>query len=400
MSREQLIEMAHRGLEHWRAGTIALEADVFRVPTTNYTDPERFRVEMDRVFKRLPLMLAFSSELAQPNAYRAMEVAGVAVLLVRGEDGALRAFVNMCSHRGAQVVPDGVGEARRFSCPYHSWTYDTSGDLVGVLDAKDFGTINRSCMGLTPLPVCERAGLIWVVLTPGRAADFDAFLCGYDDLLAFHHFEHCRVVGRQTLVGPNWKVAYDGYLDYYHLPILHRNTFGPDMSTKALYDAWGPHQRVSAPDRTFGAKLDGKPEAEWTDADLTSGVWTIFPHVSIAGFDNGQMYMISQLFPGRTVGESYTIQNFLHTSPEPIEGEAAMVAERMAFNLHVVRDEDYFTGLRIQRNVETGAKSEFVFGRNEGGGQRFHGWVQKVLDTDDASLASLFRAATPGRTPA
>jgi carnitine monooxygenase subunit len=397
MSREQLVAMAQRGLAHWRAGTVDLEADVFRVPTTNYTDPERWRVEMDRVFKRLPLMLGFSSELRNPHSHRAVEVAGVPVLLVRGGDGAMRAFVNMCSHRGAQVVPDGVGEGRRFSCPYHSWTYDTNGDLVGVLDAQEFGDIDRSCMGLTPLPVCERAGLIWVVLTPGRTIDFDAFLCGYDEVLAHHHFDRCRVVGRQSLVGPNWKVAYDGYLDYYHLPILHRNTFGPDMSTKALYDVWGPHQRVSAPDRTFGDKLDGKPEAEWTDADLTAGVWTIFPHVSIAGFDNGRVYMISQLFPGKAVGESLTIQNFLHTSPEPDEGEEAYIAERMAFNLHVVRDEDYFTGLRIQRNVETGAKSEFVFGRNEGGGQRFHGWVQKVLDTDDAALPELFRQAVPGR---
>jgi phenylpropionate dioxygenase-like ring-hydroxylating dioxygenase large terminal subunit len=392
MSRDQLIEMARRGLAHWRAGTVDLEPDVFRVPTTNYTDPERFQVELTQVFKRLPLMLAFTAELQTPGSYRAMEVAGVPVLLVRGADGAMRSFVNMCSHRGAQVAPDGLGEARRFTCPYHAWSYDTNGDLVGVLDANVFGDIDRSCLGLTPLPVCERAGLIWVVLTPGKAVDFDAFLCGYDELLSYHHFDRCRVVGRQTLVGPNWKVAYDGYLDYYHLPILHRNSFGPDMSTKALYDAWGPHQRVSAPDRTFGTKLDGKTEDEWTDADLTSGVWTIFPHVSIASFDNGVVYMVSQLFPGRNVGESVTIQNFLSTDREPAEGEEAFIAERMAFNLRVVRDEDYFTGLRIQRNVETGAKAEFIFGRNEGGGHRFHTWVQRLLDTDDADLPELFRS--------
>jgi phenylpropionate dioxygenase-like ring-hydroxylating dioxygenase large terminal subunit len=237
---------------------------------------------------------------------------------------------------------------------------------------------------------------VWVVLTPGAAVDFDAFLCGYDEVLAYHHFDQCRVVGRQDLVGPNWKVAYDGYLDYYHLPILHRNTFGPDMSTQALYDAWGPHQRVSAPDRTFGKPLGDKPEADWTDADLTLGVWTIFPHVSIASFDNGQVYMVSQLFPGASVGESVTTQTFLHKSPELTEGEQQLIDERMAFNLHVVRDEDYFTGLRIQRNVETGAKREFVFGRNEGGGQRFHSWVQRIIDTDDADLPSLFRAGARG----
>ena len=86
MSREQLVDMAQRGLAHWRAGTVDLEPDLFRVPTTHYTDPGRWAVEMDRVFKRLPLMLGFSSELRAPHSYRAVEVAGVPVLMVRGDD--------------------------------------------------------------------------------------------------------------------------------------------------------------------------------------------------------------------------------------------------------------------------------------------------------------------------
>ena len=80
MSREQLVDMAQRGLAHWRAGTVDLETDVFRVPTTNYTDPVRWRQEMDRIFKRLPLMLSFSSELQAAHSYRAVEVSGVPVL--------------------------------------------------------------------------------------------------------------------------------------------------------------------------------------------------------------------------------------------------------------------------------------------------------------------------------
>lgn len=251
MSREQLVRIARRAKMHLEADTQDQAAEVYRVPAKNYTDPERFDLEVDRIFKRLPLMLGFSSELRDTGAYQAMEVAGVPVLLTRAADGAIRAFVNMCSHRGAIVVEEGVGSARRFSCPYHAWTYDNEGDLVGMRDAEDFGEIDRSCHGLTTLPVTERAGLIWVVLTPEATVDFDAFLSGYDEMLAHLKFDECHVAGRQTLVGANWKVAYDGYLDYYHLPILHKDTFGPDYSSKALYDAWGPHQRVTAPNRAF-----------------------------------------------------------------------------------------------------------------------------------------------------
>lgn len=389
-TREQLVHIARRGVAHYRAGTQDLLDATYEVPATNYYDPERWQREVDLIFKRLPLMLGFSSELRNPGDYRAMEVAGVPVLLNRAADGAIKAFVNMCSHRGAIVVEDGVGNARRFACPYHAWTYDNDGDLVGMRDPDDFGEIDRDCLSLTPLPVTERSGLIWVVLTPGANVDFDAFLCGYDTMLECLGFDQCHVAGRQSVEGPNWKLAYDGYLDYYHLPILHRETFGPDYSSQALYDAWGPHQRVTAPDRHFAELAALDDETAWPDELLNGGVWTIFPHISIAAFDAaGKVFMVSQLFPGATADESVTTQHFLHTG-EPTAEVAQAVEERMAFLEHVVRDEDYYTGKRINKAVKTGAKSHFLFGRNEGGGQRFHRWVDAILDTDDAALPELF----------
>ena len=391
MSRKQLLEMARRNIAHVKAGTIDQEPDVFRVPATNYFEPERWKVEVDRIFKRMPLMLGFTAELREPGSYKAMEVAGVPVLIARGQDGEARAFVNMCSHRGAIVVQEGVGTARQFSCPYHGWAYSLDGELVGILNPEMFGELDTSCLGLTPLPVAERAGLIFVVLTPGAALDIDTFLCGYDEMLEHLGFDKCHVVGRQTLAGPNWKVAYDGYLDFYHLPILHRNSFGANIPNKALYDAWGPHQRVSMPNPTF-LPLEDVPEEEWDIEAMLGGVWTIFPHVSVADFDaGGKLYMVSQLFPGPTADESLTIQNFLATF-EPDEEHQILIKEQMAFLDNVVTNEDYYTGLRIQRSVKTGAKKEFLFGRNEGGGQRFHRWVDALIRTDDTDLPRLFTA--------
>ena len=393
LSRKQLVEMTRRHIAHSRAGTVDQAPDVFRVPASNYFDPERWQLEMDRIFKRMPLVLGFSAELRESGSYFAQEVAGVPVLLTRAVDGVMRAFVNMCSHRGSIVVPDGVGKARRFVCPYHAWAYDQKGDLVGILDREEFGDVDTSCLGLTPLPVAERAGLIFVVLTPGESLDIDTFMCGYDELLGHLGLDACHVVGRQSVEGPNWKIAYDGYLDFYHLPILHRNSFGADFSNKAMYDAWGPHQRVSAP-RPGLVALESKPEDEWPVAAMIPGVWTIFPHVSIADFDaGGKLYMVSQLFPGKTADESVTVQTFLSVR-EPDEEHRARIDQTMKFLLGVVRDEDYYTGLRIQRAAKTGVKKEFLFGRNEGGGQRFHQWVDSLIRTDDAGLPALFGAGT------
>ncbi|CAN0503265.1 unnamed protein product, partial [Phaeothamnion confervicola] len=181
--------------------------------------------------------LGFSCELKEPNSYRAMDVMGVPVLLIRGDDGVLRSFVNMCSHRGAIVVEEGSGTARRFTCPYHAWSYDGRGSLVGILDRAAFGEIDMACHGLTALPVAERAGLVFGGITPGMDFDIDRHLCGYGEMLEHLGFADCRLVGRQAVGGPNWKLAYDGYLDFYHLPILHKNTFGSDYNNKTINDA-------------------------------------------------------------------------------------------------------------------------------------------------------------------
>lgn len=110
---------------------------------------------------------------------------------------------------------------------------------------------------------------------------------------------------------------------------------------------------------------------------LMTAVWTLFPHVSIAEFDaGGKLYMISQLFPGRSADESITIQNFLATD-EPTEEHRGRIDTTMKFLERVVREEDYFTGNGIPKGVKTGAKSEVLFGRNEAGGQRFHRWVRR-----------------------
>ena len=391
MSREQLVAMTKRNLAHARNNTVDLFDGVYRVPASNYFDEARWRLEMGRVFKRVPLTLGFSAELPSPGDYKAMEVAGVPVLLSRGTDGAVRSFVNSCSHRGAIILKEGTGHARRFSCPYHAWTYNQEGDLVGILDRENFGEVDESCLGLTTLPVAERAGLIFGVLTPGFPMDIDTFLAGYDELLEHLGFANCRVVGSQAIAGPNWKVAYDGYVDLYHLPILHRETFGPKMNNKAEYDAWGPHQRVTSPSRNAADTLADQPEDQWDIDRMTLGVWTIFPHVSIASFDaGGRVLMVSQLFPGADVGSSVTVQTFLHTQPDA-PGQAEDIERTMAFLHHVVADEDYYTGLRIQKALRTGAKKEVLFGRNEGGGQRFHQWVDAIINTDDADLELLFK---------
>jgi phenylpropionate dioxygenase-like ring-hydroxylating dioxygenase large terminal subunit len=311
------------------------------------------------------------------------------VLITRGNDGVLRAFVNSCAHRGAVIVPEGCGRARRFVCPYHAWSYDAHGALVGVYCEEDFGPVDRARHGLVPLPLLERAGFVWVVLDPSSTLSIEAFLSGYDALLALFELERWKLVAKREIGGPSWKIAYDGYLDLYHLPILHKNTFGSQFPNRTLYHAWGPHQRVSSPSPQLLA-LEEKPESEWPVEALLGGVWTIFPHVSIATFDaGGRGALISQLFPGTNALDSLTVQSYV-MDHEPTADEREAAEKLFELLGYVVREEDYATGLRQQQALLSGARSHVLFGRNEGGGQRFHGWVDRLLDTGDADLPALF----------
>ncbi len=388
MTRQHLIEMTKHAMEHERTGTVEQEADVLKIPAANYYDAKRFGLELKQIFRRMPLVLAPSAEVPEPGDYKAMEAAGMPVLISRDNDGEIRAFINSCSHRGTAIALDGTGNVSRFSCPYHGWTFSHKGELIGIASEQDFGEIDRKAYGLTPLPVLEKAGIIWGIMDPESTLDIDVFLSGYDEMLENFGFKDWHLFEKRTIRGPNWKIAYDGYLDLYHLPVLHRDTFGPDRSNQALYYDWGPHQRVTSPDRYV--HLSNLDEDKWPLADLMVGVWTIFPHVSIASFDGGgRSVMLSQLFPGSTPGESYTTQYYLMENL-PNDEQKREAHDQFKLLEYVVEVEDYATGLRQQKALESGGRDHVLFGRNEGGGHRFHNWVERLVQADDEELEGMF----------
>ena len=402
MSREELIAMTRNLVAHGAADTMEYADDVVRIPASAYTDEALFEREKKQIFRRLPLMVAPSCELPNPGDFKAMDICGVPLLLSRQKDGSMGAFLNMCTHRGNPLAA-GCGNASRFTCGYHGWTFKADGDLIGVASPQDFGKIDKSQHCLTKFPVHEAAGLIWVTLDPESKLSIPDYLCGFDELLKAFEFEGWTLFSQRTLAGPNWKTAYDGYLDFYHLPVLHANTFGADFYNRANYFAYGPHQRLSTPSK-FAIKVQGDDDQamdleamaddELPQEVLVQGVWTIFPHISIASFYGGGQRgaMISQLFPGATVGESFTTQYYVMENQPETPEQVQAAHDQFNFLEIVVRDEDYATGKRQHQALQSGLLKEVLFGRNEKGGQVFHGWTERLTNATDEELVAIFAA--------
>lgn len=381
MDRPALRQMQHRMLDLVERGTTEMSEGTTTVPVADYLDGDRWQREMDQIFRQVPLLLAFGGELPEPGDFKSMDVMGTPVLLTRGADGEVRGFLNVCRHRGAIVTGEGCGNARRHACPYHGWTYDTAGTLVGLPGQEGFEDLDRSTRGLTELPVAERAGIIFGQVTPGLALDVDDWLGGLDEMLAPLDIGSWRPHEVRTLDGPNWKVCYDGYLEGYHFASLHCDTLHRQiMSNVMCFDSFGPHQRVGFA-RQGIERLRDKPEDEWSPFEGISIIVTFFPHCSLVLSSDGGF--LSQLWPGSTPDTSTTTQTMFR-SDEASDEDAALVALQADFLYGVVRDEDYATGNGIQRALASGATAKagetFVFGANEQGNQRFHRTVARLLE--------------------
>ncbi|MFZ2994858.1 aromatic ring-hydroxylating oxygenase subunit alpha [Sphingobium sp.] len=394
MNREDLVEMAKHNIAHIKSNSVDQEEAILKVPASFYTDPARWEQEREKLFLRLPIVVALSSELNEPGAYRSVEIMDRPVLVVRQDDGSAQAFMNMCTHRGAQVVPVGNGKGSRFSCPYHGWTYGKAGNLIGVASPKEFGEIDKSCYGLPKLRTFEKSGFVWAILDPSATIAFDTFLSGYDEAIGAFGLDKWHVFGRKRLDSVNWKLMYDGYVDFYHLPVLHRATFGTKFSNQALNFRWGPHQRITTPDPTL-LKLEGQPEAEWDLKSMLKGVWPMFPNAALISIDGrGSAMMFSQIFPGNSVLEGYSTHVFLTEKELTDEAEREAAEAQFTFLVEVLRDEDYTAAEGIQKNLLTGARDHILFGRNEPGGQAFHGWIDDIVNAqDDAEVTGLFERA-------
>lgn len=388
MDREALEHsLVRRLLDHIEAGTTDLADTLLEVPADTYTSPEHHAAELAVLFGDQPLVLCLSGALPRPGSYRTVDLCGTPVLLTRDGDGRVHALANVCRHRGVRVA-DGAGDARRFTCPFHAWTYDLEGNLIGMPAADAFEELCREEKGLVALPVAEGHGLVVGRLRPGPPVDVDELLGpGLSDELAMLDFAEWEPYGDTHVhaVGANWKVTLDTFRENYHFDHLHRTTLASYAYGGVLtFDAFGRHLRNGSALRSIDA-LRGRPEAEWDDvAQHFSYQYSLFPNTCLT-FD-ARHAELWQILPVGVDRSEVLHTAYLKPGLSP-EEHARAVDMAPWICAEVVDGEDFWVAGRTEPGIRTGLLDTVVFGRNEPAPQHLHRGFLEVLAATDADDA-------------
>ena len=369
MQHQTELRLAVEALD--RIGRRALpEADTaMAVDGARYTSAEALAAEIAALFRGHPLPVAFGCEIAAPGDYLTLDIAGVPVMLIRDDGGTVRGLLNTCRHRGARLL-DGAGQVgKAFVCPYHNWTYDRCGVLRAQPGAEHFPDVVVGEAGLVSFPTEERDGFVWLLLDPAGSLDLDAALGDFGAELAAFGLADYRHRGSHVWTKRmNWKLGVDTFLEYYHVPILHRASIGKTLfGTVFLYEACGRHSRLVAPRRSIVDQRDDDP-ATWRVVPHATIVYRLFPNAVF--ISQGPHVELMRFFPDPERPDT-TACRFSFASPADDRSNRDW-EEMMRLALGVLDNEDFAVMEGVQANLAAGVQREIVFGRNEIGLQNFH----------------------------
>lgn len=382
MDRAEEIELLTQLLEHVENKTTAMTDAPWRNPVSAYTCPERHKREEEILFRQRPIVAGLSCDWPKAGDFRTDDYAGVPILIARAGDGKLRAFLNVCRHRGAKVA-EGCGRSGTFTCPYHGWTYGNDGTLRGLPEENAFPGVRSERPGLKPLPLAEKYGMVWVLPTPAADGspdlDIEPWLAGMGPNLARWNLEgyhlHDRKVTHETM---NWKILVDTFHESYHIGFLHKNSLGPILHTNVShFTPYGPNFRLFFA-RTKLGRLRDMPQSDWDLMWNTTIVYSMFANTLFV--PQGDHVEIFRIFPEEGRPDRALMETSLYI-PRPIETEEERRHwdANMELVVRVVTTEDFPAGRSMQIGFNSDAQSHVVYGRNEPALIHYHQSIRRAL---------------------
>ena len=403
MKQETQISILKELMRQIDSGKNADAGVQYKVPTSIYADRELASQEWDQFYQNHPQMIGLSGDLPEPNSFLTMNDFDVPVIATRDASGAFRAFLNVCRHRATRVETEARGKRKLFVCPFHAWSYSTSGDLVAVADQDDFGEIDKSCRGLIELPAVEAGGMLFVHPKPDGELDVEALLSTplLDELSSIGLDRY--IYGAEKTIDKklNWKLANDTFGETYHFQKLHKDTLGQlFIGNNTHLEEFGRHHRFTTANLAIH-EMRNLPEEDWEIERATFVGYHFFPNIQM--FWTGDTVSLVRIYPdadnpGRSISHVS-----IYFRPEAYEAAIAMdsaareqaVKDTYKFQEGATRSpsiesalevftstieyEDYVMGEYQQQAAESGLAGEAIFGRNEPVLHHFHRSYREAL---------------------
>jgi choline monooxygenase len=335
------------------------------IPSSWYFDAELYDLERRSIFGGAWQMAGRTDQLTEPGCFVTADLAGEPIVVVRDEQGTLRAFHNVCRHRAAQVINQPEGRCSRLRCRYHGWTYDLTGRLRGTPEFDGVADFCREDNGLVPLAVDCWGPLVFVHGGPAPRQSLAEFLEPLPARTATLGLEQLRFVERREYrLECNWKVFVDNYLDGgYHVNTVHPGLAGAINYAQYRTEVFGQSSVQIAPLRRCEDETVGKVRSG--DAAY---YWWVFPNLMLNLYQ-GVMdtNLVLPLGPERC----RVIFDFYFAQTEGPEARG-FIADSIAV-ANQIQDEDIGICEEVQRGLRSRSYSTGRFSvRREAGGYHFH----------------------------
>ena len=356
---------------HIDNGTTDLGDTIWKEPVENYYSLERFNAEI-ALLRKLPIAYCPSAALPQNGSYIARNASKTPLLVVRGEDGEVRAFINACRHRGMQVANGSGCKKKAFVCPYHAWTYSLEGKLKRIPGEEGFPDLNKDDHGLVEVSAIEKGGIVYV------QQDGQIDINSLEKCLNYftddqEMFQHGEVTDKA-----NWKLLTETLLEGYHIKSLHRDTFYPyGLDNINLVETFGPNSRVIFPFKRIEKLRDLQPNERKIKGTVTA-VYHLFPNASVSLLSkHSNLTIMEPIAPNQV-----KLVTYLMTNPQT-KGSTANLEDARRDALFVNesgQDEDREAARAIQETVTAPANTHLTFGYFEKAIVNFHSHLSKHLD--------------------
>lgn len=351
------------------------------LPAARYVDADFYALEMEHVFKKTWLFAAHESELPNKGSYVLFEKFGQSIIISRGTDDNIRAFKNTCRHRGAALVTEQSGTAKRFICPYHSWGYDSDGSLRSVPEAHNFACLDKAENPLFQVRCESWRGFVFINFDDGAGTLAD-HMGPLDEHVGDFPLEQMVVKDRLVQeIDCNWKTAYDNFLEIYHVQSVHRETIAPFLNSKSFVvtPLANGHGRFTTRKRIEG--LYGKGEIEGLDERYKSltVAFPSFPNGFVALDPSGFNWM--NFWPSGK-DRMIVVSTIMGRTKDNPEEDREYWTEFSAYQKKIL-DEDVSLFTTVQRSMNEGDLTHLVLSCQEQYLQWYNEHIDRLIGRDN-----------------